>query len=219
MEGKKIMLNLKINEKNMGDKLLFRALKLTAYEGEIISITGASGCGKSTILRMIAGLEMLNDRDVLEINALDGEIGFIFQKPILYPHLNVGKNILLGCKEKLSKQELLNLAENKLKSVDLEGYYDREINTLSGGEIQRVILARALLAIPKLLLLDEPFSALDIDARREIALDVRNILKKHGITAIHVTHDHDEAKIIGDNVLNWKDICKPYDASNNNEQR
>ena len=219
MEGKKIMLNLKINEKNMGDKLLFRALKLTAYEGEIISITGASGCGKSTILRMIAGLEMLNDSDVLEINALDGEIGFIFQKPILYPHLNVGKNILLGCKEKLSKQELLNLAETKLKSVDLEGYYDREINTLSGGEIQRVILARALLAIPKLLLLDEPFSALDIDARREIALDVRNILKKYGITAIHVTHDHDEAKIIGDNVLNWKDICKPYDASNNNEQR
>jgi len=206
-----------INSKKFDDQIVFSELKLSLKRGEIISIFGPSGCGKTTLLRMIAGLEESEDNDISVPNSQEFSIGFIFQTPVLYPHLNVGKNILLGSKTKLKKQEKSNALKQSLAMVNLSGYSSRKVTTLSGGESQRVALARALLAKPKLILLDEPFSSLDIKSRRRLAADVKRILKENQVSAIHVSHDIDEAKIISDRILTWDAICTPNSTSNNNE--
>jgi len=215
--GDKIIVEINVKQKHIEGRKLFQELQLNVKQGEIISILGPSGCGKTTLLRMIADLETSEHEDVKITGVGNDEIGFIFQKPILYPHLNVGNNILLGLKNRVKAKQKHEIAEKELSSVNLSGYFNREVNSLSGGEAQRVILARALLAEPKLLLLDEPFSALDIDARRDIAQEVRNILKTRLVTSIHVTHDPKEAEIIADKVIYWNDICKLDNGSNNNK--
>ena len=206
-----------INNKKFDNQIVFSKLKLSLKRGEIISIFGPSGCGKTTLLRMIAGLEESEDSDISVPSSKEFSIGFIFQTPVLYPHLNVGKNILLGSKTKLKKQEKANVLKQSLAMVNLSGYSSRKVTTLSGGESQRVALARALLAKPKLILLDEPFSSLDIESRRRLAADVKRILKENQVSAIHVSHDIDEAKIISDRILTWEAICTPNSTSNNNE--
>ena len=206
-----------INSKKFDNRIVFSQLKLSLKRGEIISIFGPSGCGKTTLLRMIAGLEESEDNDISVPSSQEFSIGFIFQTPVLYPHLNVGKNILLGSKTKLKKQEKSNVLKQSLAMVSLSGYSSRKVTTLSGGESQRVALARALLAEPKLILLDEPFSSLDIESRRGLASDVKRILKENQVSAIHVSHDIDEAKIISDRILIWEEICTPNSTSNNNE--
>ncbi len=210
-------LTVNINSKKFDNRIVFSQLKLSLKRGEIISIFGPSGCGKTTLLRMIAGLEESEDNDISVPSSQEFSIGFIFQTPVLYPHLNVGKNILLGSKTKLKKQEKSNVLKQSLAMVSLSGYSSRKVTTLSGGEAQRVALARALLAEPKLILLDEPFSSLDIESRRGLASDVKRILKENQVSAIHVSHDIDEAKIISDRILIWEEICTPNSTSNNNE--
>jgi len=158
---------------------------------------------KSTLLRMISGLETIEKGKVETANIEKNSIGYIFQKPVLYPHLNVEGNIALGISEKLSRRQRKVLIETELRTVGLEGFLARKIDSLSGGEAQRITVVRALLNKPNLLLLDEPFSALDIPTRRKIAKDTRLILKSKNIPAIHVTHDPEEAQIIADRVLKW----------------
>ena len=206
-----------IESKKFDNQMVFSKLKFSMKEGEIISIFGPSGCGKTTLLRMIAGLEVSDESDISVPKNQEFSIGFIFQTPVLYPHLNVGKNILLGHKTKLSKQEKSYVLKQSLAMIDLSGYSNRKVTTLSGGESQRVALARALLAEPDLILLDEPFSSLDVESRRKLANDVKRILKEKQVSAIHVSHDIEEAKIISDRILIWEEICTPNSTSNNNE--
>ena len=217
MSKEEQLVKVNIDSKAFGNELIFSKLQMSLKEGEIISIFGPSGCGKTTLLRMIAGLESAIDNEIQLPKNDDFSIGFIFQKPILYPHLNVGKNILLGSKQKLSRDEKSTVLKKSLAMINLSGYDSRKITTLSGGESQRVALARALLAEPNLILLDEPFSSLDVEARRQLAKDVKEILKQNNAAAIHVSHDIEEAKIISDRILLWEEICTPNSTSNNNE--
>ena len=212
------VVEISIEQKILGGEILFQDMNLTVKAGEIVSLLGPSGCGKTTLLRMIAGLESSGVGEIsIEKKVID-YVGFIFQKPILYPHLNVAKNILLGNNEKLSKVMKDRLIDESLELVKLSGFAKRKVTTLSGGEAQRVVLARALLAKPKLLLLDEPLSSLDVDARRDLAKEIRDLIKQQNISAIHVTHDKDEANIVADRILDWSNICESTNGSNNNDQ-
>ena len=200
--------------KKFSDLELFKNLNLVVNKEEIIAIIGPSGCGKTTILRMICGLEKdytgtieFEGKDICKTQIQD-KIGFIFQKPILFPHLNVGKNILLGCKQKGNKKFYNEIINRELDFIGLPGFAKRKVESLSGGESQRVALARALLANPELLLLDEPFSSLDVSSRRTLATETRHFIKSKKKTAIHVTHDEEEAKIIADRVIYWEDLLE-----------
>ena len=202
------VLKIAIPQKIIAGNVIFSNLKMKLNFGEIIALLGPSGCGKTTLLRMICGLEESNQYEILFADDIDVNIGYIFQKPILYPHLNVGRNVELGIGDKLSKEEKRMLVHEELKFVGLEGFYQRKIDSLSGGEAQRVAIARALLAKPSLLLMDEPFSSLDLKTKTRITSEVRELLKRKNIPCIHVTHDPDEADIIADRVLSWSEISQ-----------
>lgn len=182
------------------DKELFSNFNLELKPGEIVAITGPSGCGKTTLLRCICGLEdldsgdlLLEGRDISTLNAEERGIGLIFQKAVLYPHLNVEGNLRLGNKK--------GNITNALVEVGMEGFEERRVESLSGGEGQRVSLARALLAKPKVLLLDEPFSSLDEELSRRLVSDVRSILKERKCPAILVTHNKNIAENFADYVI------------------
>ena len=182
------------------DKMLFEDFNLELQSGEIVAITGPSGCGKTTLLRCICGLEDLDEgrieldgRDITYTLAEERGIGLIFQRPVLYPHLDVKGNLKLGSQ---NCDVSATLAE-----VDLIGFENRRVETLSGGEGQRIALARALLANPSVLLLDEPFSSLDEELSDKLLSDVRGLLKARNCPAILVTHNHDVAKKFADSVI------------------
>ena len=182
------------------DNVLFSNFDLTVKPGEIIAITGPSGCGKTTLLRCMCGLDFidsgtitLDDNDITEWPAEDRGIGMIFQRPVLFPHLNVRQNLLLGNKS--------GNVEQSLKEVNMSGFENRSVNNLSGGEGQRISLARALLANPRVLLLDEPFSSIDEELSMKLVEDVRKILKKRQTPAILVTHNKTIARKFADSVI------------------
>lgn len=203
---KKCVLDVKELGKRFADVKVFEHLRFNVKDGEIVALLGPSGCGKSTLLRMIAGLESVEDGEIIHSNEGRQSIGYVFQKPILYPHLDVEGNVALGFESKLSRKERKQIIQDELRLVGLGGFSSRKVEKLSGGEAQRVAVVRALLNQPSLLLLDEPFSALDIASRRKIAQDTRVILRSKNIAAIHVTHDPEEAEIIADRVLLWSEI-------------
>ncbi len=184
-------------------------VSLTVGDGEIIGLLGPSGCGKSTLLRVIAGLQPIENgvvrwdgEDLANVPAHARRFGFVFQDQQLFPHMDVAANVGFGLKMAHTvKPAIAKRVGELLELVGLPGYEDRSVATLSGGEGQRVALARALAPQPRLLLLDEPFSALDRELHDRLAIEVRGLLKQLGMTAIHVTHDPDEAALVCDRVI------------------
>ena len=184
---------------------------LTLAEGEILVILGPSGCGKTTLLRAIAGFVKpdqgsihLNGRDLNPLPPEERNIGMLFQRPVLFPHKDVLGNILFAYRKK--KHRNMEEVNEIMKDMGIYAMKNQTIETLSGGEAQRVVLARALLTNPELLLLDEPLSSLDLNVRRQLAAEIRATLKSKNIPAIHVTHDHEEAAIIGDRIIEWSEF-------------
>lgn len=171
---------------------------------EIVALLGPSGSGKSSLLRCIAGVQQpsagvitWDGEDITRTPAHRRRIGLVFQDPLLFPHRDVGANIGFGLPAEGRAQRVAEL----LALVGLAGFERRDVATLSGGEAQRVALARALAPRPRLLLLDEPFGALDRDLRDRLAVDVRALLRAQGTPAIHVTHDREEAALIADRIV------------------
>lgn len=192
-----------------GTHAVVRDLSLTLTEGEIGCLLGASGCGKTTVLRLIAGFEKPTQGTIHLREAVistperctppeQRQIGMVFQDYALFPHLTVAGNIAFGLREKSAPAG--RRIEELLATIGLQGQGSRYPHELSGGQQQRVALARALAPRPHLLLLDEPFSNLDVDLRERLSLEVRDILKATGSTAILVTHDQHEAFAVADRI-------------------
>jgi thiamine transport system ATP-binding protein len=181
-----------------------RDATLELPDGQVVAVLGPSGCGKSTLLRAVAGLEplasgrvLLDSRDISGVPTHKRGFALMFQDGQLFPHLSVAGNIGYALRLRRARDADRRVAE-LLALVGLEGYADRLPATLSGGERQRVALARCLAVRPRLLLLDEPLSALDAGLRQRLAGDLRRILTTEGITALMVTHDHEEAFTVAD---------------------
>lgn len=185
-----------------------RGVSMGLRAGQIGVLIGPSGCGKTTLLRTVAGLEPVSAGAIHLNKQLVGSpqhnmppeerrIGMVFQDYALFPHLNIGRNVAFGIHHLPRAEQAARVAE-VLQWVGLEGYESRFAHALSGGQQQRVALARALAPRPQLMLLDEPFSNLDVDLRERLAHEVRGILKAAGATALFVTHDQLEAFAIGD---------------------
>ncbi|MBO9677338.1 MAG: ABC transporter ATP-binding protein [Acidovorax sp.] len=187
-----------------------QGVTLNLAAGEIGVLIGPSGCGKTTLLRAVAGLEPVSGGEIrlsgTAVSTAQGSvppeerrIGMVFQDYALFPHLSVGRNVAFGIHQLPRAEQAARVAE-VLRLVGLEGSESRYPHELSGGQQQRVALARALAPRPQLMLLDEPFSNLDVDLRERLAHEVRGILKAAGATALFVTHDQLEAFAIGDRI-------------------
>jgi sulfonate transport system ATP-binding protein len=188
-----------------GELEVLKDVQLTVQSGEFISIVGASGCGKSTLLRLVGGLEMPSEGEILLGNKLlqapGLDRGMVFQEPRLYPWLMVEENIAFGCRQGPAESEKQKLAQDHVKLVGLTGFEKAYPHQLSGGMQQRTAMARALVSRPQVLLLDEPFGALDALTRIQMQQEILKIWQAEKITVILVTHDIDEAVFLGDRVL------------------
>ena len=195
-------------DKSFGDLQALKGVSAQIMEGEFFSLLGPSGCGKTTLLRTIAGFEDLTDGVVLiDGKDMDGvppnqrPANMVFQSYAIFPHLNVGENVAFGLRrKKMSILEKKEKVKEALKMVGLVGYENRSSHTLSGGQRQRVALARALILRPRVLLLDEPLSALDKKLREQMQTELRRLQRQVGITFILVTHDQEEALIMSDRI-------------------
>lgn len=188
-----------------GQLAVLTGVDLTVQPGEFISIVGASGCGKSTLLRLISGLEQVSEGQILfggtVIQKPGLDRGMVFQEARLYPWFTVEENIAFGCRKDLIETEKQKLVQDHVKLVGLEGFEKAYPHQLSGGMQQRTAIARALVSRPQVLLLDEPFGALDALTRIQMQQEILRIWQEEKITVILVTHDIDEAVFLGDRVL------------------
>lgn len=200
------MLEIHNLNKEYDGKPLLQQINLTVDKGETLSLLGKSGSGKSTLLRIIAGLETAQSGEILwDKHTLNHQpahkrnFGLMFQEYALFPHLNVWGNVAFGLKLKnISKIEIDRIVRETLTLVHMDTFANRRVDELSGGEKQRVALARTLATQPRLLMLDEPLAALDRTLRQELLQEVRQVLHQTGIPAIYVTHDQEEAYTIAD---------------------
>lgn len=194
--------------KRFGDALVLHHIDLAVNDQEFLSLLGPSGCGKSTLLRIVAGFEtpsagtvLINGEDVTHTPPHSRPTNIVFQRGALFPHMNVFDNIAYSLRlKRWTKDRIASHVADMLALVRLEGYGGRAAHELSGGQAQRVALARALAAEPRVLLLDEPFSALDQKLRDQMQLELREIQRKLGATFVFVTHDQTEALVMSDRI-------------------
>ena len=209
MSDKKIIINLEHVSKSFGDKVVLDDINLYIKEGEFITFLGPSGCGKTTLLRLIAGflapdsgVITLDGKDISELPPHKRPLNTVFQRYALFPHLDVYDNVAFGLKlRKLPSDEIDRKVARVLKLVSMTDYEDRDVNSLSGGQQQRIAIARAIVNEPRVLLLDEPLSALDLKMRKDMQIDLKEMHKKLGITFIYVTHDQEEAVTLSDTIV------------------
>ena len=200
---------LKNINKNFGDYKASDNVNFGVEEGKLIGLLGPSGSGKTTILRMIAGLETPDSGDIIidgvrvnDIAASKRGIGFVFQNYALFRYMTVYDNIAFGLRvQKADKKKIDERVRELIKLIGLEGLEKRYPSQLSGGQRQRVAFARALAPNPQLLLLDEPFAAIDAKVRKELRSWLREMIEKLGVTSIFVTHDQDEAIEVADEII------------------
>ena len=202
------ILRLENIHKSFDGTPVLRGIDLEAKQGEFITLLGSSGCGKTTTLRIIAGLEspdqgrvLLEGKDMTDAQPNKRDVNTVFQNYALFPHMSVEQNIGYALKiRKRPKAEIQEEVKKMLELVQLSGFERRKPSELSGGQKQRVAIARSLINRPKLLLLDEPLGALDLQLRRQMQQELKRLQKKLGITFIYITHDQEEALNMSDRI-------------------
>lgn len=210
---KKVIVKLENFSKSYGQKEIIKKIDLDVYEGEFLTLLGSSGCGKTTILRSISGLDYpttgrvyIDGEDVTDLEPPKRKVNTIFQNYALFPLMTIEENIAFGLKmKKVPKKEIKERVQKMLELVHLEGYEKRKPKELSGGEQQRVSIVRGLINNPKVLLLDEPLSALDLKLRKKMQIELKQLQRKLGITFIYVTHDQEEALSMSDRIVVLKE--------------
>jgi putative spermidine/putrescine transport system ATP-binding protein len=206
--GVNAFLDIRGAAKSFGAQSVLGGVDLAVGRGEFVSLLGPSGCGKTTLLRIVAGLTRpdagrvtLDDEDITRRPPHRRDVSVVFQSYALFPHLSVAENIAFGLKARgAPKREVAEAVPRFLALVDMMALADRSVRALSGGQQQRVAVARALAVRPKLLLLDEPFSALDRKLRETMQIELKRLLRELGTTAVFVTHDQDEALNLSDRI-------------------
>ena len=194
--------------KRFGAAVVLDDLSIAVARGEFVSLLGPSGCGKTTLLRCVAGLLQpdagriaVGGAEITRLPAHKRNVGVVFQNYALFPHLTVAENIGFGLRAQgVAKRDAGPRVAEALRLVRMEAYADKPVTSLSGGQQQRVAVARALVVRPALLLLDEPFSALDRKLRETMQVELKQLLREVGITAIFVTHDQEEALVVSDRI-------------------
>ena len=193
-------------DKFYGDNHVLKGINLEINKGDFVTLLGPSGCGKSTLLRCLAGLEqisggqiLLDGEDITNKDPKDRNIGMVFQQYSLFPNMTVEENLSFGLKlQKLDTSEINRRVKDAIDMVELKGKEKEYPANLSGGQQQRVALARGIVMQPKVLLLDEPLSAIDAKLRKSLQTSIRRIHKNLGLTSVFVTHDQDEAMVMSD---------------------
>ena len=209
MEESKKIIQIKNVVKNFDDTVVLKGVSLDIYDNEFVTLLGPSGCGKTTLLRILGGFVdpssgevLFNNEDILSLPPYKRDINTVFQKYALFPHLNVYDNVAFGLKlKKMPKDVIDRKVRRMLKLVNLDDYGKRNINEMSGGQQQRIAIARALVNEPTVLLLDEPLAALDLKLRKEMQIELKRIQQEVGITFIFVTHDQEEALTMSDKIV------------------
>jgi spermidine/putrescine transport system ATP-binding protein len=204
-----VIIRLENVSKAFGGKQVLDNISLDIKQGEFVTLLGPSGCGKTTTLRLISGFTTpdsgtvyMDGKDISGIPPYKRPLNTVFQRYALFPHLDVYDNIAFGLKlAKVPEKEIEQRVRKVLKMVSMTDYEDRDVESLSGGQQQRVAIARALVNQPKVLLLDEPLSALDHKMRQDMQIELKEMHQKLGITFIYVTHDQEEALTLSDTVV------------------
>ncbi len=213
--------------KDFDGQLVLKGINLDIYENEFVTLLGPSGCGKTTLLRILGGFltqtegqVLFDNEDISRVPPYKREVNTVFQKYALFPHMNVYDNIAFGLKIKKEPKDIIEQkVQRMLKLVNLEEYAKRNVAEMSGGQQQRIAIARALVNEPMVLLLDEPLGALDLKLRKEMQHELKKIQQEVGITFIYVTHDQEEALTMSDKIVVMKDgeiqqIGSPTDIYN-----